>query len=285
MSCHCHLPIADVPQMIFPETNPPSLAALQAWQESIGPQPSCSMPKRELPPDPADIATAAELCTACRIRLKPLAKTLLDEHDTPQEFYRALRQHDCLADARRILAHALPKRRALWWGCLVSSDLNRHEPVSAIEQVLPDVIQYVTRPNEASRRLALEMGKRVGVNTLAGTLAMATFFSAGSVSLPGLPEVPPRPFVTGRLIGVTVYLASVMRDAAHYKDHLRAYLDIGELVAQGQLLWHAEHAVQPPDTIRRDHQHGLPMPHCREPVTQYVNHQPMADLPSPTPAG
>jgi hypothetical protein len=72
-------------------------------------------------------------------------------------------------------------------------------------------------------------------NTLAVTLATAAFFSGGSVSPPGMPPVAPRPFITGRLIGLTVYLCSVKRSAARYKQHLREYLSWGRDIAAGKL--------------------------------------------------
>src|SRR5262245_17316502 len=52
-----------------------------------------------------------------------------------------------------------------------------------------------------------------------------------------MPVVAPRPWVTGRLVGVSVYLSAVIRDPAHYKDHLRRYLSVGAAVMRGCGPW------------------------------------------------
>lgn len=210
-------------------------------------------PKVETLPEPSREETAAGLCRHGRIKLKEAATRWLDDQVSPREFFDRLVRHDCLADARRVLAHAMPKRRALWWGCLCGLDACRDSMPPAVSEVIDAVVRFVRQPNEENRRIMLPLGKRVGVNTLAGSLAMATFFSRGSVSRPGLPEVAPRPCVTGRLVGVAVYLASVTRDPKHYKARLRGYLAWGRDIACGKNLWHAPLAIE---STRVDLAHG-----------------------------
>ena len=43
---------------------------------------------------------------------------LLRDDPTPLEFLDALIAHERFADAIHFLAHAIPKREAVWWGCL-----------------------------------------------------------------------------------------------------------------------------------------------------------------------
>jgi hypothetical protein len=178
---------------------------------------------------------AHELVAWGRIKLKPLAAELLKPDLSSQAFFELLLQRDQLADARRILAHAMPKRRALWWGVLCVQDAYRSQPPADVAKLLQLVTQFVATPHEDARRACGEFGKRFAPNTIAGCLATAAQFSGGSVTPAGLPPVAPRPFVTGRLVGVCVYLASVMRDAALYKDYLRAYLSLGRSIAGGEL--------------------------------------------------
>jgi hypothetical protein len=185
------------------------------------------------------IRTAAALCRQQRIKLRPEGQALLCDDLSPRQFFDRLLEHGCYADARRVLAHSLPKRRALWWGCLCALDAYRPAPPPLDEAVLQTVVQFVQDPTEANRRAVVPLAKEAGMNSLTGCLAMAAFFSDGSISRPGLPFVPARPFVTGRLVGVAVYLAAVRRDPAHYRDHLRQYLALGLEVARGNNLWTA----------------------------------------------
>jgi hypothetical protein len=189
---------------------------------------------------------AHELVAWGKIKLKPLAAELLTPELTSQAFFELLLKHDQLADARRILAHAMPKRRALWWGVLCMQDTFRSQPPADVTQLLRLVTQFVALPTDDTRRACGEFGKRFAPNTMAACLATAAMFSGGSVSPPGLPPVAPRPFVTGRLVGVCVYLASVTRDAAQYKQYMRAYLNMGRSIASGELALPSEPVISDP---------------------------------------
>lgn len=189
---------------------------------------------------------AHELVAWGKIKLKRQAAELLKPDQTSQAFFTTLMQHNLLADARRILAHAMPKRRALWWGVLCMQDTFRSQPPADIAQLLRLITQFVALPTDDARRACGEFGKRFAPNTMAACLATAAMFSGGSVSPPGLPPVAPRPFVTGRLVGVCVYLASVTRNAAQYKQYLRAYLDMGRSIANGELALPSEPVISDP---------------------------------------
>jgi hypothetical protein len=188
---------------------------------------------------------ARELVAWGKIKLKPTGAALLKEDLSTPAFFESLLEQGALADARRVLAHALPKRRALWWASLVVRHAHQHSMPESLASVLRVVTQYIVDPSEDHRRAAGEFMKRNAPNTIAGCLATAAFFSAGSVSPPGLPPVAPRPFVTGRLVGVCIYLASVKVDPACYKQYLREYLRWGRAIAAGEMLWET-----PVDTSR-----------------------------------
>lgn len=220
------------------QVGPQVISVLEAACLSGG----CSVPSSDRPahaakPEPNRATSATELCRRGHIKLRSVAESLLRDDLSPQKFFDLLVSHSCLADARRVLAMALPKRRALWWGCLCSIDAYQdHMPAREMDAI-EAVVNFVHAPSDANRRATSTCGMKAGVNTLGGTLAMATFFSMGSVSLPGLPHVAPRPFVTGRLVGVAVYLASVKCDPRRYKEHLRNYLALGRAIAAGKTLW------------------------------------------------
>ena len=47
--------------------------------------------------------------------LDDAAKALLDDKQTPRQFLQLLGKQQLYSDAVRFLAHALPKREAIWW--------------------------------------------------------------------------------------------------------------------------------------------------------------------------
>lgn len=189
-------------------------------------------------PDDVTIHSAVDLCAYYQIKLKE-GRELLQPGLTPQQYYAELRSRDFLADARRVLTHVLPKRRALWWACLCATDAQRVKPAPLGDAVIAAVTRFVVEPTEEHRRATSPLGQSAGYNTLPGNLAMAAFFSGGSVLAAGLPFLAPRPQVTGRLTSVTIYLASVRRNPRRYKDTLRQYLDLGAAIARGERLWTA----------------------------------------------
>lgn len=61
-------------------------------------------------------ATAAEICA--RFDLDENSLPLLRDVMGPREFVEALLAHKQYGAGANFLAHALPAREAVWWGCL-----------------------------------------------------------------------------------------------------------------------------------------------------------------------
>ncbi len=179
------------------------------------------------------LRNAAEVCRLWE--LTPSAKTLLQPTWSVRQFYEQLVALDHLADARRLLAHALPARRAIWWASLCLHHSWLHKPFATPEedQAFAAVLDWFRQPGEATRRAAEQAGWSAQPSTAAAILAISVFLSGGSISRPGLPPVYPKSHLSGRLAGVVIYLASVRFDPARYKQYLRQYLSIGEQVAWG----------------------------------------------------
>lgn len=183
------------------------------------------------------IHPAWELCHDAGIELSPEGRPLLRAPQSARQFFDLLMGHGCYADARRVLAHAMPKRLAVWWACACVRELYMPEPPSDVAEVLDVAAHYAESGDERSRRRAESLGMQFGPNDLTCCLALAVFFSGGSISRPDLPPVAPAPFVSGRLVEVVVYLASVSKDPARYRDHLRGYLEHGLRLVLGPDPW------------------------------------------------
>jgi hypothetical protein len=192
------------------------------------------LPEITLPPAHGG---ADDFCRDSAIQLTAHGRALLNARISTSEFLDILLENRSYADARRVLAHSLPRRRALWWGCLCAWDVYRPDPPEKVANVLQSVVHFILEPTEENRRATAARAAEIEPNGLAACLAMAAFCSAGSLAPPGLPCVAPRPYLTGRLVGVTVYLASVLHEPARYKDRLREYIAIGRDVSRGINLW------------------------------------------------
>jgi hypothetical protein len=172
----------------------------------------------------------------CRLfKPTPAARSMLSPGITTPDLFDQLVGLGLYADARRLMAHALPPRRAVWWATLSLRDSLEHVPFDspAEDDAFAAAVRWAMEPSEAARRAAAKAGWAARPHTAAGQLALAVFLTGGSLSLPGLPGVYAAPHLCGRLCSVVVYLASVRFDPARYKSHLRTYLDVGLEVARG----------------------------------------------------
>lgn len=142
----------------------------------------------------------------------------------------------CLADARRLLAHALPPRHSLWWALLCLTEAHRQGPYPpAVADAFAAALEFVLDPTEPGRRACHAAAEAAGSTTAGGVIGHAAFLSGGSMAPPDCPPVLPAPHLCGRMCGVAVYLASVRFNPARYKRHLEHFIGIGLKVARGEL--------------------------------------------------
>jgi hypothetical protein len=159
---------------------------------------------------------------------------LLRDDPTPLEFLDALIAHERFADAIHFLAHAIPKREAVWWGCLCIK-LAGGENLSPKElAALTAAVRWALRPEEEYRAAAKEPAKAAGLGVPAGNLALAVQFSGGSLTPPGLPEVPPKPTLTAQSVAGAIKLAAVTAPPEKIELMFRQFLALGIGIARGK---------------------------------------------------
>jgi hypothetical protein len=174
---------------------------------------------------------------AAKFRLLSTARRLLVPELTARGFLDLLIERELYVDALRLLALALPRRLAVWWGCLCVWQSFREKLPQDVVAALEAAVRWVLDPSEQNRRAAEEPGKSGDFETAASCLAMAAHWSGGSMLPPGLPVVPPAEILTGKLIGGAVLLAALQHGTGEYRRLIRQFLAIGHDIARGRLLW------------------------------------------------
>jgi hypothetical protein len=186
--------------------------------------------------------SAAKVCK--NFALKEEARPLLSESQTPADFLETLLANKRYAAAIDFLAHALPPREAIWWGCLCLQQVSgsRLPPVEAA--AFKAAVQWVLEPTEEHRRTAQPPGEAAGLGTCAGGLAMATTWTGGSLAPPNpdpqappIPPVPPGPFIPAQVIAGAILLAAVKGEPTRIADTQRLFLELGIGVAEGRFVW------------------------------------------------
>jgi hypothetical protein len=178
--------------------------------------------------------TAAEICAAAD--LKKEAKQLLRDRMTPLEFVTALLGSQRHVDAIRFMAHALPAREAIWWGCLclqhaLGANLTPPDRAAATAAVL-----WVLQPTEENRAAAGSPAQAAPPPSIAGALAAAAFHSGGNIAPPGLPPQPPAPFAAAKSVALAVTLASIHTEPINIAKTQRSYAELALQVAQGRVI-------------------------------------------------
>lgn len=171
-------------------------------------------------------ATAAEVCA--NFALDDEAKKLLREGMSPQEFVSALMEKKKHVAAIDFMAHALPVREGVWWGCLCMQHAlgdNLAPPDRAAAQA---AVQWVMRPIEENCAAAKAPAESAGPLSPAGALATA-------VNLTGGNGPPPSPLAPAKAIARAVKLASLKTEPANIGKIQRCYVTLAMQVAAGGL--------------------------------------------------
>ncbi len=178
-------------------------------------------------------ATAAEVCA--NFDLDGEGRKLLRNGMTPQEFVTALIEKKRNVTAIDFMAHALPVREGIWWGCLCMqhalgdglSPLDRAAATAAV--------QWVMRPTEENRTAAKAPAEAADPMSPAGPLAMAANQTGGSIFPPNLPFKPHPPFAPAKAVARAVKLASLKTEPASLAKTQRRYVELAMQIAEGRL--------------------------------------------------
>ena len=177
-------------------------------------------------------ATAAEICRY--LYLEKEALQLLHPAMNPREFVAALREKKQYPAGIDFMAHALPARAAIWWGCLCLQHTcgDKLEPWERV--ACKAAVQWVLQPNEANRVAASRPADVVGLGSPAGALAAAVNQTGGNLAPPSGPPIPPSPFAPARAVAIAVKVASTKGDRSRIQATQRSFIELGIAIAEGR---------------------------------------------------
>jgi len=157
------------------------------------------------------------------------SKKLLTENMEPTDFIKQFMEKQFYLDVIKFIAHALPKRESVWWACLAAK--YQFESIKEDKEdylLAMDAAElWVRKPTEQNRRSAEELSIKTEYKHAASWAAMAAFWSTGSVTKPGDPEVPPQPYLFAHAVAGAVSLAGALTNPEKPEDGFK------QLIAQG----------------------------------------------------
>lgn len=181
------------------------------------------------------IAPAAEICS--RFVPKKEARSLLCDGMGPREFVEALLANKQYVTGIDFVAHALPVREAVWWGCLCVQHACGGS-LSALEsKACAAAARWVLEPTNENCAAAQVPAQASEAASPTGRLARAVAQIDGTFASPNSPPLPPVPFAPAKEVAVAVKLASVKVDPVKNIDTQRLFLELGIGVAEGRFVW------------------------------------------------
>jgi hypothetical protein len=136
-------------------------------------------------------------------------------------------------------ALALPKREAVWWGCitlrgmgaLASGQDGRFDERAREGLRLAEA--WVRNPEEDERRAAGRYAESQYFEGAGAWIAFAAFTTSGSLAPAGLQAVPPSPEISGKCVAMAVMQATDDPDARRRLANLRVALESARDFAAG----------------------------------------------------
>jgi len=177
-------------------------------------------------------ATAAEVCG--RFNIKKEALALLRDGMLPGEFAEALMAGKQYVTSIDYMAHALPAREAVWWGCLCLQHACGDNLPPLDKEACRAAVQWVVQPTEWNCAAALAPAQAAGMASPAGGLAMAVFQTGGNVAPPGAPPMAPQPFAPAKAVAGAVKMACTKADPMKIVETQRLFVELAMGMAEGQ---------------------------------------------------
>ena len=138
-----------------------------------------------------------------------------------------------LVEAARMVAHALPKREAVWWACMCAmhtapADLGENDRLA---RELAE--NWVRQQNDKLRREAMAKAEAADFGTPEAWAAVAAFWSGDSMAPEGQAAVPPPGHLCGTAVAGSIVLAAVRGDPLRQPARLKRFLESGRNIAAG----------------------------------------------------
>jgi hypothetical protein len=138
-----------------------------------------------------------------------------------------------VSEAVRVLAHALPKREAVWWACMCAMNTAPGDLPEPARLARETAEMWVRQQKDEQRRAAFAHAEASGFGSPEAWAGVAAFWCGDSMAPVGLPAVPPPPTAVGGAVAGAVALSAVRGDVARQKARLKRFLESGRNIALG----------------------------------------------------
>ena len=169
-----------------------------------------------------------------RLELGQPATSAVTGVGTAAEAIERLEAQGLRAEAVRLVAHALPKREAVWWACMCAGAVPDSGLSAADAAARTAAEAWVRQPaDERLRRAAWDAAQKTAFASPEAWAAVAAFWSGGSMAPEGQPVVPPADHLTGVAVDGAVALAAARGHAQRSEARFERFLAAARDIARG----------------------------------------------------
>jgi hypothetical protein len=171
---------------------------------------------------------------ANRLDLSDDAISVLQVGHAPAEYLDALTKKELYADALRFLAYWLIPQAAVSWGCQSLLSVGAERMAGREKDAFEAARQWSSDPSEKNRRKAESAADAAKYDGPGSYLALAAFWSGGSLAPEGLAEVPPAEGLTAQGVTAALLMAASQGGPAATSARYRRFLELGKKMALEQ---------------------------------------------------
>src|SRR3569832_1024820 len=146
-------------------------------------------------------------------------------------FLRNLSADQKFEDAVAFCAHLLPRREAVWWGCLSLRSFLQDIPQSRSAPLLA-AETWVQQPTDQNRVRALQIGTGGDNSDCLIWLAFGAGWAGGMLSAAPTPPVPVPQYLTARAIRIAILLGARHVTASERPDRTTSCINEGIKLAE-----------------------------------------------------
>lgn len=110
--------------------------------------------------------------------------------------------------AIQLLAFGLPVREAVWWGYVVAASTEQEKSCANTQHALRLIESWVRTPDAAQRIAAKNYADALMLSTPTSWIAMAVYWSGGSIAPAGQPDVEPAEFMAAYAVANGLLIAA-----------------------------------------------------------------------------
>jgi hypothetical protein len=174
--------------------------------------------------------TVPAICDAAEVSEE--AREILAPELHGRAFVERLIETEQYTDAIAFLAHALPRREAVWWAWLCARAAAGGKPPASVIASLEATKTWIAEPTDPHRRAALDAAEVAGIGTPAGCAGLAAFLCGDTLGPAEAPPAPPGEYAAAKAIGGSINLAAVADVGtdigARYAEFVRQGLELAE---------------------------------------------------------